>query len=213
MRRTRNVKCCCGLLALLVTLIIGVPVPFAFFVSSLSIVVMGGYDPSFMIPYGMNKGELIILCAIPMFILASGIMEHFKIGDRLVGFIQMFVGKVKGGLGVVMVVACAIFGAISGSGSGNATVSCIGSIMLPRMRKGGLSGRPQRSADRQCRRAGSADPAKPADGHVCLGRGFVYSILLPGNRCSRHSAGYSVQYHQSDHAAQQSGYSSDRKCR
>jgi tripartite ATP-independent transporter DctM subunit len=44
-------------------------------------------------------------------------------------------GRVKGGLGVVMVVACGLFGSISGSGA--ATLTCIGSVMLPRMYEAG----------------------------------------------------------------------------
>lgn len=120
-----------ALVALVVILIIGVPVPFAFFASSFILVLTGGYDPSFLLPYGMAKGSSIILCAIPLFILAGGIMERADIGSSLVDWVQSFVGKVKGGLGVVMVVACGLFGAISGSGA--ATISCIGSIMLPRM--------------------------------------------------------------------------------
>lgn len=120
-----------SVVALIVILIIGVPVPFAFFASSFVLVLMGGYDPSFLLPYGMAKGSSIILCAIPLFILAGAIMERANIADSLVDWVQLFVGKIKGGLGIVMVVACGLFGAISGSGA--ATISCIGSIMLPRM--------------------------------------------------------------------------------
>lgn len=59
------------------------------------------------------------------------------IGEKLVGTIERFVGKVKGGLGIVAIVACAVFGAVSGSSS--ATLSCIGSIMTPRLRENGYS--------------------------------------------------------------------------
>lgn len=116
---------------LVIVLIVGVPIPFAFFASTLSIVVLGGYDYAFLIPYGYNKASSIILVAIPLFILAGSLMEKGGIGESLVNFVDVFVGRIKGGLGAVMVISCALFGAISGSGM--ATLSCIGSIMLPRM--------------------------------------------------------------------------------
>lgn len=124
-----------SIVVLIVVLIIGVPIPFAFFASTLSIVLLGGYDYSFLIPYGYNKASSIILVAIPLFILAGSLMEKGGIGESLVNLVDMFVGRIKGGLGAVMVISCALFGAISGSGM--ATLSCIGSIMLPRMYKAG----------------------------------------------------------------------------
>ncbi|MEN1758962.1 TRAP transporter large permease [Anoxynatronum sibiricum] len=122
-------------IALVTTLLIGVPIPFAFFASSIVVVILGGYDPSFLLPYGYAQASSIILVAIPLFILAGGLMERGGIGERLVEVVEVLVGRVRGGLGAVMVISCAIFGAISGSGF--ATVSCIGSIMLPRMYRAG----------------------------------------------------------------------------
>jgi len=122
-------------ITLLVTLLIGVPIPFAFFASSIAIIIFGGYDAGFLLPYGFAQASSIILVAIPLFVLAGGLMERGGIGEKLVELVEVVVGRVKGGLGAVMVISCAIFGAISGSGA--ATVSCIGSIMLPRMYKAG----------------------------------------------------------------------------
>lgn len=120
-----------ALVVLVIVLIVGVPIPLAFFASSLCVVIMGGYDYMFLLPYGYNKASSIILCAIPLFVLAGGFMEKGGIGESLVDWVGCFVGRIKGGLGIIMSVACALFGAISGSGM--ATLSCIGSIMLPRM--------------------------------------------------------------------------------
>ena len=61
-------------------------------------------------------------------------MEHSKIGKSLTDVIELFVRK-KGGLGSASVFACAIFGSISGSGA--ATLSCIGSIMFPKLKERG----------------------------------------------------------------------------
>jgi tripartite ATP-independent transporter DctM subunit len=120
-----------AVIVLFIVLLIGVPIPLAFFASTLTLVVLGGYDYSFLLPYGYNKASSIILVAIPLFVLAGSLMEKGGIGESLVNLVDVFVGRVKGGLGAVMVISCALFGAISGSGM--ATLSCIGSIILPRM--------------------------------------------------------------------------------
>jgi len=124
-----------SLVLLVITLIIGVPVPFAFLVATTLLVFAGGYSPSFLLPYGFSKMSTIVLLAIPLFIMAGGIMERGNIGDKLVDLVDLFVGRIKGGLGVVAVVSCAVFGSITGSAC--ATLSCIGSIMFPRLEKAG----------------------------------------------------------------------------
>jgi C4-dicarboxylate transporter DctM subunit len=124
-----------AVLVLIVILLLGVPIPFAFFASALVIVVGGGYDYTFLLPYGFSKVSSLILVAIPLFILAGQLMEKSGIGESLINLVSMYVGKFRGGLGTVMVISCALFGAISGSGF--ATLSCIGTIMLPRMEAAG----------------------------------------------------------------------------
>jgi tripartite ATP-independent transporter DctM subunit len=122
-------------IVLLVLLLFGIPIPFAFFASTITIVVFGGYDLAFLIPYGYSKAGSFTLLAVPLFILAGAIMEKGSIGEKLVDMVEVLVGRVKGGLGAVGVVSCALFGAISGSGA--ATLSCIGSILFPRMAAAG----------------------------------------------------------------------------
>lgn len=124
-----------ALAVLVAVLIIGVPIWGAFLAAALTIVVAGGYDPIFLVPHGYKQVSSIILLAIPMFVLAGKCMERGGIGESLVNLVEVFVGRIKGGLGVVMAISCALFGAISGSGY--ATISCIGAIMLPRMEKAG----------------------------------------------------------------------------
>lgn len=124
-----------AIIVLVVVLLLGVPIPFAFFASSLSLVLLGGYDYTFLLPYGYGQVSSLILIAIPLFILAGELMDKSGIGESLIDFVSLFIGRVKGGLGAVMVISCGLFGAISGSGF--ATLSAIGSIMLPRMYKAG----------------------------------------------------------------------------
>ncbi len=125
-----------GILVLLLALLFfGVPVPMAFFGTTMLMIFAGGYSTSFLIPYGYSKVSSYVLLAIPLFIMAGGIIERSNMGEKLVNFVELFVGKIKGSLGVVAVVSCAIFGAITGSAA--ATQSVIGSIMWPRMEKAG----------------------------------------------------------------------------
>lgn len=71
------------------------------------------------------------LLAVPFFILAGDIMLVAGISDKLIKFCSALIGKVAGALGMVCVLASAIFAAISGSGP--ATVACIGGIVVPAM--------------------------------------------------------------------------------
>lgn len=121
------------ILILLVTLVIGVPVPFCFGAAFINLVVAGGYQTDFLLSTGYSQINSVVLLAIPLFILSGGIMEKGKIGESLINVVEKFVGHIKGGLGAVAVIASAVFGSISGSAS--ATLSCIGSIMIPKLNK------------------------------------------------------------------------------
>lgn len=73
------------------------------------------------------------LLAIPFFILAGALMCNGGISRRLVNLAESLVGFITGGLAMVTVLACMFFAAISGSGP--ATVSAIGSFMVPSMKE------------------------------------------------------------------------------
>lgn len=73
------------------------------------------------------------LLAIPFFMLAGSLMSYGGISKRLVMLAEGLVGFITGGLAMVTTVACMFFAAISGSGP--ATVSAIGSFMIPAMRE------------------------------------------------------------------------------
>lgn len=125
-----------ALLILIVTMVIGVPVPLAFLVSSVVICLGTGADPQMLLINGYNKINSVLLLTIPLFVLAGSLINNGGLGEKLVGAVERSkLGRMKGGLGIVTVVSCAVFGAVSGSSS--ATVSCIGSIMAPRLRATG----------------------------------------------------------------------------
>src|SRR5690625_3099527 len=93
---------------LIFLLIIGVPVVFTFMASAVYLVFMLGYDPSFLVPYGFNELKSPLLLAIPLFIIAGSIMEKGGIGKIIVEWTEVFIGRIKGGLGIVAIIACAV---------------------------------------------------------------------------------------------------------
>ncbi|MBE9513698.1 MAG: TRAP transporter large permease [Chloroflexi bacterium] len=124
------------LVILIGLLIIGVPVPFCFMAAVLFMIAVHGYSFEFLLPisfYGLNSLPLL---AVPFFIMAGGLMSSSGIAERLVNIASALVGRIKGGLGGVTVVACAIFGAVAGTCS--AAVAAIGAIMIPRMEEEGF---------------------------------------------------------------------------
>lgn len=75
------------------------------------------------------------LLAIPFFMLAGNLMALGGIARRIVNMCDALVGKVTGGLGMATIASSMFFAAISGSGP--ATVSAMGTIMIPEMEKRG----------------------------------------------------------------------------
>lgn len=121
------------LIILCALLLIGVSVPMAFGGVLIFLSIVGGHEVSGYLPTGHWKMNSLVLLAIPLFIIAGAIMEKGKIAAPLVSLAELFVGHLKGGLSAAAVVASGIFGSISGSA--NATLTCIGGIMMPHLRK------------------------------------------------------------------------------
>ena len=71
------------------------------------------------------------LLAIPFFILAGQVMNRGGIAVRLINFAKALIGPLPGGLAFVNIIACMLFGAISGSAV--AAASAIGGFMNPQM--------------------------------------------------------------------------------
>lgn len=121
----------------IVIMLLGVPVGFAFGLGGFAILAMTGLDPRFAIPSAFRNLESYTLLALPLFIMAGGLMRDADISRRLIAFTMSFLGRIKGGLGMVCVVSCTIFGAISGSAS--AAIAAIGSVLIPEMVEHGYS--------------------------------------------------------------------------
>ncbi len=116
---------------LVALLMLSVPLPFCFGGALMFMSIFGDLSMKSMMLWGFNQMTSSVLLASPLFILAGTLMSGSGIAKSLLDFVDIFIGRIKGGLGVVCAVTCAIIGAISGSGFTG--VAATGPIMIPRM--------------------------------------------------------------------------------
>ena len=121
--------------AVIICLIIGVPIVFAFAVMTLVLCFIYDIHYSFVMTTGFWSINSVILIALPLFIMAGYIMQAGGMANRLIAFVEALVGRSRSGMGSSMVVACGIFGAISGTAT--AAVASVGTIMSRPMERHG----------------------------------------------------------------------------
>ncbi len=125
-------------LIFLVLLALGVPIAFSIGLAGIGTLLVN-MDPVIAfatISQRMATGlDSFSLLAIPFFILAGQLMNQGGIANRLINFARSLVGVLPGGLIYVNIIACMLFGAISGSAA--AAASAIGGFMTPKMEKEG----------------------------------------------------------------------------
>jgi tripartite ATP-independent transporter DctM subunit len=123
------------LFILISLLLLGVPAPFAFMGGVVFLIYVYGFDPGAQLPVAFHKMKSLTLLALPFFIMLGGFMTVGGISERLIAFAEALVGRVRGGLGMVTIVGCAIVGAIAGTCS--AAVAALGGLVIPEMEKRG----------------------------------------------------------------------------
>ncbi|NVE94358.1 TRAP transporter large permease [Altererythrobacter lutimaris] len=123
------------LLLLAVFLAIGVPV--AFSLGAASLVTFMLLDIPMLVAFQRMAGSMNVftLMAIPFFVFAGDLMARTGIAERMVRVAEGAVGRARGGLGQVDVGASMMFGAVSGSAV--ASVSAMGSTLMPMMKEKG----------------------------------------------------------------------------
>jgi C4-dicarboxylate transporter DctM subunit len=120
---------------LMVLLSVGVPIAFCFSGALLFMSIVGEVSMKGMMMWGLQQILSPALLCIPLFIYAGALMSDSGIAKRLLEFVDIFVGRVRGGLGYVATVSSAIIGAISGSAFTG--VAATGNILIPEMEKRG----------------------------------------------------------------------------
>ncbi len=78
-----------------------------------------------------------ILLSIPLYILAGNIMAQGGIATRLIRFMRALTAPVPGGLAIAAVLSCAVFAAVTGSGT--VTLVAVGGVMYPALLEAGYS--------------------------------------------------------------------------
>jgi tripartite ATP-independent transporter DctM subunit len=123
----------------LVTGALGLPLAFTLALTALTYLIGIGGVGLVILPIKILGGvDSFVLLAIPLFILAGALMETGGISERIVDLAMAIVGKVRGGLAMVVVVAEILFSGISGSTA--ADVSAISALLVPSMKRAGYSG-------------------------------------------------------------------------
>jgi C4-dicarboxylate transporter DctM subunit len=117
---------------------LGIPIGFSLFIISLLAFALFTETPLIALGVAlMGKLDSYPLLCVVFFIFAGNLMLRGKTSERLIEFTTSLLGYIPGGLGIVAVFACALFGAISGSAT--ATLVAIGGIMMPAMIEHGYS--------------------------------------------------------------------------
>ena len=117
-----------------VLIMLSVPIGVALgLATSLTICLTSSIAPVMVAQKAFTGLDSFTLIAIPFFMLAGNLMALGGIARRIVNLADAAVGKFTGGLGMATIIGCMFFAAISGSGP--ATVTAMGSIMLPEMEK------------------------------------------------------------------------------
>ncbi len=123
-----------GVIVLLTAL--NVPIGYGLSIATILAILWTGATSLSVVPLNLFSGSSSFpLLAIPLFILAGGLMETSGISQRLVNLAQSLVGFIRGGLAMVTVVATMIQSEISGSSVADA--AAIGKVVIPAMEKRG----------------------------------------------------------------------------
>ena len=119
---------------LIAALLLSVPIAVALGLSALASLYYVSPDALVLLPQKILSGlDSFTLLAIPLFILAGTIMGHGGIARRIVNLALIFVGRLRGGLGFVVILSTMFFSGVCGSAS--ADTAAIGSTTMPEMLK------------------------------------------------------------------------------
>lgn len=118
---------------LFILFLIGIPICFSLGLVSVFGMVQGATPMIVVIQRLFTGADSTALIAIPLFILAGGLMVQGGISNRIVSFADALIGHFPSGLALVSILACMFFAAITGSAI--AATAAIGGIMIPIMRK------------------------------------------------------------------------------
>jgi tripartite ATP-independent transporter DctM subunit len=161
--------------AFVVSFVIGVPIAFALAFAALLYFLS---DPSLpMLVYSQQVlagTDHFVLLAIPFFVLAGLLMEANGMSSRLIELLIRMMGRMRGGLNVIIIAATAFFSGVSGSKL--ADIAAVGGIIMPAVRRTGQN--PNEAAAVLAGAAVMAETIPPCINMIILG--FVANISIGG---------------------------------
>src|SRR4030081_3943949 len=158
-----------------ITLFGGLPIGFAVALAALTFIWVEGTLPGVIFAQQMARGiDNFVLLAIPFFILVGYLMEANGMSVRLIELLQRMVGRMRGGLNVVMVTSMVLFSGISGSKM--ADVAAVGSVLIPAARRSGQ--KPGSAVALLAASAVMAETIPPCINLIILG--FVANLSIGG---------------------------------
>lgn len=123
-----------SIVLLLLLIALGLPIGMSFALGGIVYLTLTGSNSGVMLAQASFGGiDSFTILSLPFFMFAGDIMRYGGVSKRLVGFAKRCFRTSISALGNITVLACAFFGAVSGSSA--ATVSAIGGIMGPEMRR------------------------------------------------------------------------------
>lgn len=165
-----------GIMFLLMILMIfaGVPVAFSILGSGIFFLMESGMKPLTLVCQRAVTGlDSFPLLAVPLFVFVGDLMDRGGISKRMIKWAESLLGWLPGGLGIVAIVSCAVFAALTGSGP--ATVAAIGSIMIPSLVKNGY---PKKTAAGMVAAGGALGPIIPPSIPMII-YGVTMSVSIP----------------------------------
>lgn len=123
-------------LTLLVLMLVGVPIAWSLSLSCFAtLLTMDGMPIVLLAQRVFNGANNFSFLAVPAFIVAGEVMSQGGISKQLTNMMSVLLGRLRGSMGMISIVACTMFAALSGSAT--ATTAAIGGIMYPEMEKRG----------------------------------------------------------------------------
>ena len=128
------------IISMLVGIIIGLPIAVALLLCAVATALaLGGGDanPTIIARTLMQGSDSVTMMALPFFVLAGEIMNRGGLTKRIIAFCNIFIGRVRGGLGYVTILACLMFASLVGSAV--AACAALGAILIPMMANSGYN--------------------------------------------------------------------------
>jgi tripartite ATP-independent transporter DctM subunit len=122
------------LASLVGSIMIGLPIAYCLIFSAVALgLCMGGSftNPQHVALNLMSGTDSVTMMALPFFVLAGELMNKGGLTRRIIAFCDIFVGRVRGGLGYVTILACLMFASLVGSAV--ASTAALGAILIPMM--------------------------------------------------------------------------------